>query len=306
MTSSFSARRWGAPAVMSGLGLAGFFGFSGSAVLMGVALGLLAIGLIWLAFDVWSAARHSDDYRRFARDHGWDYTAQSGAYTARFRGYPFDSGATARQESVVTGTFNGMPCATFVHAYEPRRDDNSPALVVPHQVTAAELDVNLPRIDLMPEGIGQAVASVVGGGDLDTESHDFNRLWRVICDDDRYARSLLDPRMIERLTWADAVGKAIRIEGSAVYVWEPGRVAPKDLAARLSLVTGIARRIPDHVLREFRDLGYGSGRHDVDGSGPMPGPAWAAEGGVLNGRRYTGVGVDADGDGIEDAQVMRG
>ncbi|WP_062070755.1 DUF3137 domain-containing protein [Demequina sediminicola] len=298
MISMATLWRWALPASLAILGLVGVLGPYGGSAVLGVALAILVVGLLWLAFDAWSALRHRDEYQAFARDHGWDYASQTSAYSQRFASYPFGVGDITRQESVVAGNFNGHQCASFVHVYESRNDDSSTSGAVSHQVSLAELDVNLPRLELVPQGLGQASLRVWNKGDLDTESHEFNEMWRVIADDQRYAHAVLDPRMIERLTAADAVGKTIRIEGSAVYVWEAGRVATADLASRLALVTGIARRIPEHVVREFRELGYGAtGAAARDANA---GPAWATEGGVLNSRRYTGIGHDGTGGVNED------
>lgn len=291
--------QWAIPGACMVFGMLGFVMFSGHPVFFAVALTAMVVGGAWLVWDVWRAAHHGDAYREFAHQHGWEYQSLSRAYSTRFAEYPFATGSAVRQEALVRGTFDGQDCAAFVHVYESAKDRNGSSIKVPHQVVLAELDVTLPRLDLIPQGVTQTVATTLGAGDIDVESYDFNRQWRVVCDDARYAHSVLDPRMVERLLWADAVGKSIRIEGSAVYVWESGRVELGDLASRLGLVTAIARRIPAHVLREFRDLGYGA-----SDDGPMLGPSWATQGGVLNGRRYTGVGLDADGDGVEDAHQI--
>ncbi|WP_152649192.1 DUF3137 domain-containing protein [Demequina flava] len=299
--------QWVIPCAFMAFGFLGVMTFEGQGVILGLAVAAVVLGVLWLVWDVWQASRHRDAYREFAASQGWDYQALSHAYSSRFVEYPFGTGSSVRQETLVSGSFNGRQCAAFVHVYESNRDRNGNSSVkVPHQVVLAELDVALPRLDLIPQGVAQTVATSLGAADIDVESYDFNRQWRVVCNDLRYAHSVLDPRMVERLLWADAVGTSIRIEGSAVYLWAPGRIAPADLASRLGVVTAIARRIPDHVLREFRDLGYGAGRRGEPNSGPMPGPGWATESGVLNGRRYTGIGVDADGDGVEDASQLYG
>ncbi|MDE0572002.1 DUF3137 domain-containing protein [Demequina sp. B12] len=249
---------------------------------------MLAAG-VWMSWDFWMAGRHRDAYATFAREHGWEYAAVTHRYSRRFREFPFDTGRALRQEAVAAGAFNGVQCATFAHVYETRAERDSRPMTIAHQVTLAELDVALPRIDIVPQGVAQTVITALGGRDVDVESHDFNRQWRVIATDARYAHAVLDPRMVERLTWDDVQGYAIRIEGAAVYVWQRGRQGPEDLAARLGIVTAIARRIPDHVLREFRELGYGVGTGD---DRPMRGPDWATQSGVLNSRRYTGIGMD--------------
>lgn len=266
-----------------------------------VAGGILALaGLIWAAYDLVRSHRMHDEYREFAQRHGWTYANRSYEFNHRFSGFPFGQGSSRRQESVLQGTFNGQRCATFAHVFEiRRRGDRSAMATQAYQVTLAELPVALPRIDIVPENVPAAIAKALGGGDVDVESHEFNRRFRVITQDQRYAHAVLDPRMIERLLYPDMDGLGVRIDGGAVYVWSMGRQGADSLAHRLGVVSGIARRIPDHVLRQYKELGY----HVREGDAwtrPLSGPAWATESGALTSGRYTGVGVDADGDGIED------
>ncbi|WP_084104570.1 hypothetical protein [Demequina sp. NBRC 110056] len=358
--------RWAAfAAIAVGLAAVVLGASSGWVAIIGVVA--IATGMAWAIADGVRAARQRDAYATFAAEHGWDYLASSHEYGGRFRAYPFAEGIQRRQESVVRGDFSGVRCASFTHVYEESSNrDGEVRIPVAHQVTLAELPVALPRLDIVPETLGAQVAKRLGGRDVDVESHEFNARWRVIADDARYAHAVLDPRMIERLLSPDAWGAAIRIEGGAVYTWTPGRQGVDALAKSLGLVAGIARRIPPHVLREYRERGHGvtegisdgapswatepgaltsrrptdlaaqagytpmpveagggPGRggaavgggsgHSADalaareGQPPLAGPAWATESGALTTGRYTGVGVDADGDGIEDwRQLPRG
>src|SRR5690606_28546797 len=99
------------------------------------------------------------------------------------------------------------------------------------------------------------VEKLVTGRDVNMESYDFNRRWHVKCDDLKYAYDLLDPRMIERLLWEDTRDMAIRVDGGAIMMWQAGRYGVEDLAHRLGVLTGIARRIPTHVVRHYLELG---------------------------------------------------
>ncbi len=273
--------------------------------LMGLFILLAVLGSAWAAYDFWRSRRMRDEYREFAQTHGWTYLGTTHEFNSRFSSFPFGQGSARRQESVVRGTFNGQQCASFAQVFETARDRDTPISGKhAYQVTLAEIPVALPRLDIVPENLPAAISKALGGGDIDVESHEFNRRWRVMTNDPRYAHSVLDPRMVERLLHTDVEGLAIRIEGGAVYVWSMGRQSSVNLARRLGVVTGIARRIPEHVIREYRELGYLVQRGDA-ATRAMGGPAWATEPGALTSRRYTGIGVDADGDGIEDWKQMR-
>lgn len=266
--------------------------------LVAVAALVVVGGLVWSWFDFLHAGRMRNEYARFAIEHGWEFTRRTHRYNSQFWAFPFAQGSSRRQESVIAGEHHGVRCASFVHSFESSADAQR-GVSQAYQVTLAELPVALPRVDIVPRTLGAQLAGMVSGQEIDFESHDFNRRWRVVADDARYAHAVIDPRMIERLLWHDAQAMRLRIEGGAVYVWQPGRTGVADLSRRLAVVCGVARRVPAHVIREYRELGHAA-RHGDAATRPLTGPTWATASGALTSRRYTGVGTDADGDGIED------
>lgn len=267
-----------------------FIGFLGSHpwfVVAGVTIAVVGVG--WGVRDAWRARRMRDEYHELARRHDWTYVPLSRSYNQRFRTFPFGTGMSPRQESVLTGTFSGVECATFAQVYEDGLSADDVKVTRAYQVTVAELPVVLPRIDIVPRGFSPAALRALGGQEIHVESHEFNQRWRVVCRDPRYAHAVIDPRMMERLLWSDVQGMAVRIEGGAVLEWAAGRQGAADAARRFGAVVGIARRIPDHVVREYIERGHGVG-HDA---GPLRGPDWATTPGALVSRRYTGIGAEA-------------
>lgn len=306
--------RWGA-----GLRSAGSFFASVGVIAAGMTIFLgnafpvfwligLAAGLASVAYLVWQSFRaqaHREQFQRFATEHGWQYRPGGTSLTSRFTGYPFQTGVNRRQSDVLTGTYDGLTCSTFTHEFETKSDRDSSGVHEEFQVTLAELDVRLPRLDLLPESMGNRLAQALGGVDVEMESHDFNSKWRVKCADRKYAMDVVDPRMMERLLQYDMLDYSIRIEGGAVMMWHSGRLGTEDLSRRLDAVVAIAHRIPEHVLRRFREAGYGVRDGERDTGQGIRGPSWATQGGILNSRRYTGIGTDADGDGVEDWEQPR-
>jgi hypothetical protein len=199
--------------------------------------------------------------------------------------------------NVLRGSLNGVQCVTFTHHFEIRDDGNRGADHA-FQVSLVEIPVVLPRLEVVPEGVAAKFAKALGGRDLDVESHEFNRRWRVLCRDARYAHAVLDPRMVERLLEPDAWELAIRIDGGAVMAWQAGRVGTADLARRLGVLTAVARRIPAHVVRDYQERGAHkhSGR---DRPFPESAPGWATTPGALTTGKATGIepGPPATGDG---------
>ncbi|WP_144016184.1 DUF3137 domain-containing protein [Demequina sp. NBRC 110052] len=309
---------------------------TGSDLLLGLGL---AAGIVVGAWALWDSAqrsRHRKELATFAATHGWQFEPATTAYTGRFSGLPFESGVRRRQEDVLRGTFAGAQCATYTQVYETQRRQTSTrnysdallldealfGALLAHEsgsrsqtqtfhVTLVELPVTLPRLDLVPEGVGTHAAKAFGGSDVDVESHAFNRRWRVIASDQRYAHAILDPRMIDRLLQSDLEGVSLRIDGGAVLLWSPGRRGTEDLARRLSVLTSVARRIPAHVVREYAEAGLARG----EGRPISPSaPSWATTPGALTSGRWTGIepGPAATGEGYsglpsgdEDFDIFR-
>ncbi|MDN4472266.1 hypothetical protein [Demequina zhanjiangensis] len=284
-----------------------FGGSGGRAV--GILLGISA-GIGWFAWEQISRWRHRRELAEFATTHGWEYRPRAFEYSGRFHEAPFGEGVNQRQEDVLTGTFSGARCATFTHCYEVKRTDwSAPAqddlfgLPVSngrrtrtehhrYHVTLVELPVTLPRLDIVPEGIADRVAKALGGRDVDVESHEFNRRWRVLADDPRYAHAVLNPLMIDRLLRTDVEGLALRFEGSALMAWRSGPQGVESLASRLGALTGVARQIREHVVVDYGMPAWGSEamRPFADTA-----PEWATTPGALTSGRWTGIDPDAEG-----------
>lgn len=256
----------------------------------------VAAGGFWVV-DWWLKSRHRRQFQDFAERHGWQYVPFTREYSNRFGSFPFATGRDPRQYDVLKGTLNGVDCVTFTHHFE-LSDDKDKAADQVFQVSLVEIPVVLPKLEVVPEGVAAKFAKALGGGDLDVESYEFNRRWRVLCKDARYAHAVLDPRMVERLLQPDALDLAIRIEGGAVMAWQAGRVGTHTLARRLGVLTAVARRIPAHVVREHQELGL-QNFAGQDRPFPDTAPAWATTPGVFTSGKATGVepGPPATGEG---------
>jgi hypothetical protein len=127
-------------------------------------------------------------------------------------------------------------------------------LVKPFQsrVAWAQVGGGLPRMDLVREGFSSRAAKLIGGSELDTESYDFNKLWRIKTDHPQEVHALLQPRMIEFLTTTAEQGIAIHLDDDRVVIWDDGSDETIDLAARLAMVQRFVECLPSH-LRPTRD-----------------------------------------------------
>ncbi len=217
-------------------------------------LGILTVATlaagIWWVVDTSRESAHADEAEDFAARFGWSYMSAGGEWSRKLLRYPFGIGSRRRDTAILRGEFAGMPCATFVHEFEFRAEgyENVPQVF---QVTTVQLPFPLSSVDIVPEDAWARTAKFLGGQDIEFESEEFNRNWRVKSGNAKFAHDVIHPRMMERLNRFDSLGLAIRIEGDTVLCWQAGRQPVDNLAKRLSVLCGVARLIPEFVYNEY-------------------------------------------------------
>ncbi len=272
------------------LGLVGWWPF---ALLAGV-LGLSIAYWIW---DANADERHARAMLKFALLNKWEFVYESGNYRRWFASFPFNLGANDKDLALIRGPFAGQTCATYTHEYEIGKDDEKKRKER-WQITLVELPYPLPIVDIVPDDGLAKIEKLLGGMDVDFESVAFNKMWRVKSGNLKYAHDIIHPRMMERLLEYDAEGLAIRIEGKAVLCWQADPHGPEDLARRLSVLTGVAKLIPDFVLREFE---YIYKKQDEEArKREENAPDWAKTPYALSSGHYTELGRKLAADEVNE------
>jgi len=192
-------------------------------------------------------------YRRRARlmawasTIGWQYRASVPELTQRWRGTPFGVGSSRRATEVLSGTWQGRTATSFRYRYTQGDDDRRTSYVF--HVLVLGLPAFLPTLELTPEGLGDRVAKAFGGQDLEFESADFNRVWRVTSRMPKFASDVVHPRLMERLLQPGARAN-LRIEGTDILTWSAGAPDLELIAPRLGLLDAVVRSIPRFVWLE--------------------------------------------------------
>ena len=188
---------------------------------------------------------------------GWTYQDTAPALTRRWQGAPFGVGSSRRATSLLTGTWQGRSATSFSYRYSVSNGKSRSTFTF--QVLALGLPVCLPTLELTPEGLGDRIAKAFGGQDLEFESADFNRAWRVTSGDPRFASDVVHPRLMELLLEPGARAN-LRIEGTDIRTWSPGATDLGLIASRLGLLDAVVRSIPRFVwLDHGHDPGNDTG-----------------------------------------------
>ncbi|MDQ1711111.1 MAG: hypothetical protein QOE45_561 [Frankiaceae bacterium] len=189
----------------------------------------------------------------FALSNGWEYRAADPYdLPERWPGEPFHSGFGRRASNVVTGKVGDRPMIAFDYEYKERSSDGkgrSTTTTYQFAVCALGLPCVLPRLDVGPEGLFSRIGQVLGMQDIELESEDFNRRFRVRCEDPKFATDVLTPRTMELLLRA---GKfQFRFAGTDIVSAHRGRLEPADLVNRTAVLAGVVDGVPGFVWNDF-------------------------------------------------------
>jgi hypothetical protein len=108
----------------------------------------------------------------------------------------------------------------------------------------------LPRLQVIPSGLERG-ALAVGGWVVPTGDSAFDSRWTVMTDDAEFAAAFLSPRIREALLHPAASGRALVVDGSALYLWAPGEQPWSDTRVRFEFLSVISGRIEADVWARF-------------------------------------------------------
>lgn len=220
---------------------------------------VLALGAIGFAvFYVISSAaesRRREALFAAATLRGWTFTQEMPELTSRWDGQPFGQGDNRRARDVLTGTWREREFVAFTYSYETSTTDSKGGRhTTTHRfgVVVRVLPAWLPTLEVRPENILHRAAGAVGlGTDIELESEDFNRAFRVSASDPKYASDVLAPRAMEQLLAAPHV--PWRIQGDCILTWQDSPLQPEEVEAHLLGLDAVISGIPTFV---WKDHGY--------------------------------------------------
>ena len=214
---------------------------------------LVVVVSVALAVAVGIYAYQADKKRRailqaFALSSGWTYVARDDSWCERFQGSPFGQGDSRKAANIMTGAYERSPMIAFDYSYETTSTDSKGGRSkTTHRfaICALQLPAPLPGLELSPENALSRLAGHLGFGDVELESEDFNRHYRVGARDPKFAYDVLNPRTMAALLARPALH--MRLSGIDAVCWESGRLQPPDLLARLSTLHLVVAGIPSFV-----------------------------------------------------------
>lgn len=210
-----------------------------------------------VVFGYLQAKKRREGMAAFARSRGWTYTEQDDSLLDRFEGEPFGVGQDREAVNVLRGTAHGRPVVVFDYSYVTTRtstDANGNTRTDrdthPFSVVVMNTGAVMPALSVAPEGLVSRFLGRLTNSDIELESEDFNRAFRVTCPNRRFASDVLHPRMMELLLqWPEL---AWRFDADSLVAVRPGSHDVAEIDAKLAALDAILDNVPDFVWKEVR------------------------------------------------------
>ncbi|APU17915.1 MULTISPECIES: hypothetical protein [Actinoalloteichus] len=217
-------------------------------VLTILAFGLLILGIFLLGRYL--QRRKRAEFQAWADAHGWSYRPRDDRWAGHFRAPLFHRGHRRGAHHVVEGSHRGRRLVVFEYFYVERQGSGKNRRNVTYRFAVASVFTPAPRptLEVSREHVGHRLLGVFGVKDLQLESEEFNRAFRIQTEDDRFAYDILHPRTMEWML-GDERFKALpfRIDNGDLMSWRQGRLRPADIAPLATFVVDILERVPDYV-----------------------------------------------------------
>jgi hypothetical protein len=212
---------------------------------------VVGVGIFYLNYM--RAKKRREMFAGFAAQQGWQYQPGNNSMAHQWSGTPFQTGDNRRAHNVLSGAFNGHQMVAFDYSYQTHSTDSKGRRrTTTHKfgVVVLQMPGALPHLEVTHEGIfGGAVANAFGFRDIQFESDQFNRAFRVKADDERFGHAVVTPRMMELLLARGEIGW--RFEGNSLVGWDKGAHNPTEVMNRLNLLQGVVEQVPPYVWRDY-------------------------------------------------------
>ncbi len=220
-----------------------------------IAVPVILLGLlIWLAVHMVRRAQERERAKThalygWACAQGWTYHNERRELTSRFKGAPFGRGTSRRATHVLNGRHRGREVLAFEYRFTVESGENN-RRTYRYLVVATPTPAPRPWLQVGLEGAGSRLLEIFGARDLQLESEEFNRTFRISTGNDRFAYDVLHPRMMEWLL-ADQRSRRVpfRFESSDLICWSRTELNPDHVVWMADYLMDVADRVPSHVWK---------------------------------------------------------
>jgi hypothetical protein len=207
-------------------------------------IGIAVIAGIWW-FQVHLRQKRIANLVQVAQDLGFEFAVHDPHGTIGMPFALFRRGDGRGLENVMWGRRQDVPTRVFDYWYYDETSDtqgNRSRNYHRYTCVAMTIAADCPTLRIGQEGLITRFGSALGFRDVELEYEDFNRRYRVKCDDQQFAFSLLDGRMMEWLLHVDGI-EALELVGPFVLI-ATSKLASEEWAALVTVAEQFHAQIP--------------------------------------------------------------
>jgi hypothetical protein len=208
---------------------------------------ILAIGLGIASY--YANQRRQKEFAAWAAQHGFTYAPRDDTYCEMPWGAPFGRGTGRQAQDVVTGVVDEHPALCFTLRFQTTTSNGKTTQTQTHYyaIHSLHLPRALPELRVGPEGFFSSIASMVSVHDIEFESEDFNRAYKVRSGDRKFASDVINPQMMQFLLDSSAPG--FSIIGADIVLIDSGRLESASIAGNLAYLSAVVQRVPEFVWK---------------------------------------------------------
>jgi len=195
--------------------------------------------------------RRKQQIQTWATNNRYSYVSEDDAWCQRWGGEPFGNGDHRRAENIVNGATGKRTFVAFDYSYQTHSSDSKGGRTTEthrYTVTAVQIPTFLPTLQVTTESVFSRMGHAFGLDDIDLESEDFNRTFRVHANDRKFASDVLTPRTMQALLARPVT--SWRISGSDILGWTDGRMTPLLVTKTASTLELVIDGIPSFVWKD--------------------------------------------------------
>lgn len=151
--------------------------------------------------------------------------------------------------NVLHGVWRGYTVTVFDYHYETRAHSKKGSRTHRHYLSGAALRLprRFPELRVRPETLLDKFGELLGFEDIDFESIEFSRAYRVKARERKFAYDVFHPRMME--LFLERRDLVVEIDADILFQVESGKTVPDRIGPRLNLLARIREGLPEYLLQ---------------------------------------------------------
>ncbi|MBR8745270.1 hypothetical protein [Nocardiopsis sp. MG754419] len=223
----------------------------------GVMAMLAIVVVVIVAITVMSAAaerKRVESLSAWARERGWHYDRERPELADRFGGAPFRRApSNARAIHVLSAEHRGHRVLAYEYTYTTTSHNGQSTTTTRHRFPVVVVSTpHTPVLDVRTEHFGHALMGMLGVRDLQVGERLFDDTFRIRCEDEGFARAVLDEPVRAWLLERPEERVPFRFTGDHLVTWGQGALEPEAAVALADRLITLLELVPDGVWEGTR------------------------------------------------------